>query len=141
MSKQIKQQPFDGRAGEMRDSPWLASEDLHGLDAIDLEISNVFKSNDVEFEGGRKKDIVYSLEFKNAKRQLVLNGTNRKTMVALYGADVKGWIGKKITIYVEHNIKVGREFKDGLRLRATADQNKKASQKQKRPFILIDSRF
>lgn len=127
MSKQINQQPFDGRAGEMRDSPWLASEDLHGLDSIDLEVSNVFKSSDVEFEGGRKKEVVYSLEFKNAKRQLVLNGTNRKTMVSLYGADVKAWIGKKVTVYVEHNIKVGRERKDGLRLRATAEQNKKAS--------------
>ena len=130
MSKELKQQPFDGRAGEMRDSPWLASEDLEGLESIDLTVKEVFKSNNVEFEGGRSKEEVYSLQFTNAKRQLVLNGTNRKMMIKLFGADVKNWKGQTVNIYVAHNIKVGRDVKSGLRLRASAKQNQ-ANTKEK----------
>lgn len=123
MSKQLKQEPFDGRAGEMRDSPWLASEDLEGLESIDLIVKDVFRTKDVEFEGGRSKEEVFSLQFSNAKRQLVLNGTNRKMMIKLFGADVKNWKGQTVNVYVAHNIKVGRDVKNGLRLRASAKQS------------------
>lgn len=108
---------FDGRASEMRDSPWLASEDLDGLDEITLKIKQVYRRENVEFEAGRKKPVVFTLEFEKAKRQLVLNGTNRRKLQAKFGNDVKGWIGQSVTLYVEQGIKVGREIKSGLRIR------------------------
>lgn len=110
-------QIFDGRASEMRDSPWLASEDLDGIGEIKLTVKAVHKNNDVEFEAGRKKAVVFSLEFEKAKRQLILNGTNRRKMQATYGNNVKDWVGKQITVYVQDGIKVGREVKRGLRIR------------------------
>ena len=135
MAKQIKREPFDGRAGEMRDSPWMASEDLEGINSIDSVIANVYKNRDVEFEGGRSKDVVYSLEFSKAKRQLVLNGSNRKTLVGLYGADVKNWIGKTITVYVEEGIKVGRDIKKGLRVRASKETNQAKTQEKSKAAL------
>ena len=124
----MKAQIFDGRASEMRDSPWLASEDLDGVNEVTLTISNVYKNADVEFEGGRKKEIVFSLEFEKAKRQLILNGTNRKSLIKAFGADVKGWIGKRVVVYVEDNIKVGREIKKGLRVRLPKEDAAKSAQ-------------
>jgi hypothetical protein len=108
---------FDGRASEMRDSPWLASEDLDGVGEVKLTIRKVHKHTDVEFEAGRKKPVVYALEFEKAKRQLALNGTNRRWLAAKYGNNVQGWIGKEITLHVVNGIKVGRELKRGLRIK------------------------
>ena len=108
---------FDGRASEMRDSPWLASEDLDGLGEVELEIKAVHRHTDVEFDAGRKKAVVYSVEFVKAKRQLVLNGTNRKSIVAKYGNNVKDWVGKKIKLYVQSGIKVGGVSKNGIRIK------------------------
>ncbi len=108
---------FDGRASQMRDSPWMASEDLDGIGEVTMKVARVHKHQDVEFEGGRKKPVVYSLEFEKAKRQLILNGTNRKSMQSKYGNDVKNWIGKEVTVYVQPGIRVGRETKNGLRLK------------------------
>lgn len=108
---------FNGRSGEMRDSPWLASEDLIGLGEKTLTIKAVHRHKDVEFEAGRKKPVVYSVEFNSAKRQLVLNGTNRKAITRMYGPDVREWSGKPVTLYVQTGIKVGRETKAGIRIK------------------------
>jgi hypothetical protein len=108
---------FDGRASEMRESPWLASEDLDGIGEKVLTIKQVHKNLDVSFEAGRKKDVVYSVEFERAKRQLVLNGTNRKSLQALFGNNVNDWAGQKITLYVKQGIKVGGQTKPGLRVK------------------------
>lgn len=106
---------FDGRASEMRDSPWLASEDLDG--DVTLTIKQCHKYENVEFEAGRKKPLVFTLEFEKAKRQLVLNGTNRKKLQTKFGNNVQDWKGKQVTLYVQSGIRVGRETKNGIRIR------------------------
>jgi hypothetical protein len=109
---------FTGHTGEMRDSPWLASEDIKHLETEPkVEIEAVHRHTDVSFDGGRKKPVVFTLAFKGRKRQLVLNATNRKILTAMYGTDTTEWVGKEITLYVQTGIKVGGEVKDGLRIR------------------------
>jgi hypothetical protein len=108
---------FEGRSGEMRDSPWLASEDILGLGDVKVTIEKVERHNNIEFEGGRKKPVVFSITFKGKNRRLVLNGTNRKTLVEKFGNDVRSWKGKEVVLYVQPGIKVGKEMKNGIRIK------------------------
>lgn len=106
---------FNGLASEMRDSPWLASEDLDG--DVTLTIKQCHRYENVEFEAGRKKQRVFTLEFEKAKRQLVLNATNKKTLIKRFSNDTQKWKGKQITLYVLPGVRVGKEIKNGIRIR------------------------
>lgn len=113
----IGPEEFEGTSGEMRDSPWLASEDIEGKGDVPVTIEKVFRHRNVEFEGGRKKAIVYALQFERCQRQLVLNGTNRKQINSMFGNKVTDWIGKTIKLYVDPNVRLGSEVTKGIRIR------------------------
>lgn len=102
----MKTEPFSGKSAEMKKpTPWLASEDI--LDAGDVEvvIEGVFKNIGVKFDDGRE-ETVWSLKFKGKEKQLIIGPTNRKTLVANFDTtDVKAWIGKAITLYVDRNVR------------------------------------
>lgn len=109
---------FEGHSSEMKkNSPWLASEDLLGKDPVEVTIKAVHRHRDVEFEAGRKEQVVYSLEFEKASKQLVLNSTNRKTLVTKFGANVKEWGGQKITLYVDTNVRMMGKQVCGVRIK------------------------
>ena len=112
-----KPEPFEGRSAEMKkDSPWLASEDIMGLD-VEVEIEKVYRHHDVEFDAGRKEKIVYSVAFVGKKKQLVLNSTNRKTLVSKFGVNVKDWFGKKVTLFVDPNVRMKGKVVNGIRIK------------------------
>jgi len=96
--------PFEGRSGAMRTSPWLASEDLDGLETP-YTIECVMVHRDVVMQDGRKQPRLFSLKFAGKPRQLVLNATNRKTLSARFGPDTKSWAGKEIVLYVQDGVK------------------------------------
>ena len=109
---------FEGHSSEMKtDSPWLSSEDILGKGDVNVTIEKCFRHRDVEFDAGRKKAVVYSLKFSGANKQLVLNSTNRKTLVRLFGPDVKEWAGKKVTLWVDNNVRLGKETVSGVRIK------------------------
>ena len=108
---------FEGHVSQMRDSQWLASEDLLDRGDVTVTIERVEKHKNVVFEDNRTKPVLYALKFKGSDKRLVLNSTNRKAVTKMHGALVSSWPGKKITLYVQHNIKVGRETKSGIRIR------------------------
>ena len=101
----------------MRDSPWLASEDIEGKGDIKLTIEKVFRQENVAFEDGRSKPVVYSIQFAKAKRRLVLNATNRKQLASMFGPEVADWIGQQITLYVDPNVKMKGQLTKGIRIR------------------------
>lgn len=96
---------FTGRAGAMRVSPWLASEDLDGLGDVLLTIEGVYSHKDAVMQDGRKQAQLYAVKFAKRERQLVLNATNRKALVAKFGTDTKQWIGKEVTLYVKDGVR------------------------------------
>ena len=72
---------------------------------------------DVVGNGGKKerKTVVFFLE--NVK-PMVLNRTNSKTITKLFGTPyIEQWGGKKIQVYIEHDIQAFGEIVDGLRVR------------------------
>lgn len=108
---------FAGHSSEMRaDSPWLASEDLMGKGDVECVIASVFFHKGAEFDEGRKED-VFTVSFEGKKKQLVLNSTNRRSIVAKYGPNTQDWRGKKIVLYCKTGIKCYGETRTGIRIR------------------------
>jgi hypothetical protein len=99
------------------ETPWLAGEDLNGKPPAVVEIEQVLIYGEVPFAGGRKEKNVPALKLKGAKKQLVLRtGTNRKTLVAMFGTDTSKWVGQKIALYYEPNVKMKGELVGGIRI-------------------------
>lgn len=98
--------PFDGRSSAMRGpSPWLASENLDGLGDVEVTIESVIQHTNATMQDGRKTPKLFALKFTGKDMQLVLNATNRKSLVKLYGVDTKEWRGKKIKLYVQDGVR------------------------------------
>lgn len=100
---------------------YLASFDLGGKD-VTVEIVKVVpvklrKLKDRK-ETIEQKPVLY---FKGREQGpgLVVNATNGKTLAGMYGAHVEEWVGKKITLYVDRNVRSpsGGGAVDGLRIR------------------------
>jgi len=115
----MKSEPFTGRSAEMRKATnWLSSEDLMdtGKDEIEVEIAGVFKHKDAKFDDGRT-ETVYALAFAGKEKQLILNATNRKILVNMFGTTkVADWIGKKVKLYVKDGVRLGKTITRGIRI-------------------------
>jgi len=108
----------------MRTSPWLSCEDLDGIGEVKCEVEGVLAHRNATMQDGRKQPLLYAVKFKGKERQLVLNATNRKTLVALYGTDVKQWTGKTVTLFVQDGVRnpAGGKTK-GIRIRNNQSTN------------------
>ncbi len=91
---------------------WQAFE-LEGKD-LTVTITRIV-GEEVEGEEGRKarKPVIYTSEL---PRPIVLNKTNAKTLIALYGADYRQWVGKRFVMYPTM-VKFGREDVEAIRFR------------------------
>jgi hypothetical protein len=101
MPKPPPGEDFRGTTAELRtENPWLASEDLMGHE-VTVKIAAVKRHRSVQFEDGRKEDVV-ALHFEGKEKALVLNKTNRRRLTMLYGTNVCAkWIGHSCRLYVE----------------------------------------
>ena len=98
-------------------SKFLKSEDVEAAGGeVTLTISKVERK---EYEDEGKKEVKGVLSFADDERQLSLNVTNTNVLVAMYGGqDIdKTWVGKKVTLYVDPNVKYGTKIVKGLRIR------------------------
>ena len=102
---------------------WLGAYSLDGVvDEVTLTIKSVSQRR-VKGEDGREDDCVV-IEFEETTKDgvqvkpMVCNKTNCKVIEEIYKTPfIEQWIGKKITIYVQQGIRVGRTYKPGLRIR------------------------
>lgn len=119
----MQKQKFEGRSAEMKaDSPWLAAEDILGLPPLSVKIKEVFFNKNVKFDKGRTEDR-YSLAFEGKKKELLVNSTNRKRLVNMFGPESKEWAGKTIKLYTEKTNLMG-EIVDGIRIVDTTQEAK-----------------
>lgn len=115
----MKTEKYEGPITAMRTSPWLASEDL--LDrpgkSAHVVIECVHKHEGAKMQDGRTEKVIYTLKFKDRAKEMVINATNRKTLLAVFGP-IKEWEGKEVEVYVDSNVKqVGGGRGNGLRIR------------------------
>lgn len=98
------------------DAPYFGEADFATMDDT---FTVTIKSYDVETvtnEQGRSQKGV--LHFKENVKPLILNVTNGKTIAALYGRDIEGWIGQQITLYYDPDVRIGRQKVGGTRVKA-----------------------
>lgn len=94
-------------------SKYLIAADLNGK-SFTLHIKTVTLDDMVTHDNKKvKKPVVWFVE---AKKGLVINVTNAKIIVALYGDETDGWTGKSIAIYPTR-VKAFGEMQDCIRVR------------------------
>lgn len=101
------------------DSPYLSSADI--VDATVLTIKFV----SLEIDRTKKtKDLFNTAHFSEKElrpgeplKPMILNASNSKTMKALTGSHwIDDWKDIHVTIYVDHNVRFGKETVEGLRI-------------------------
>lgn len=100
---------------------YLASFDLGDKD-VTVEIARVDQAKLRKLKNKRETIETRPVLYFKGREQgpgMVLNPTNGKTVSMLYGVHVEAWAGKKITLYVDHNVRnpAGGGPVDGLRIR------------------------
>jgi hypothetical protein len=99
-----------------KDSPWLASEDIGDTERR-VTIEDVSLHKNVTFDKGRVEAKVAALKLSGLEKRMVLNSTNRKSLVRLFGMDTREWRGKAILLWVDHNVRLAGETVCGLRIK------------------------
>jgi hypothetical protein len=114
---------YKGPSGIARDSIWLTSEDLpHDRDTL-VTIEAVVRRNNVTFQGGRKKLVMLSLKFVGKTRELGLNATNRKTLMALFHSnECAAWYGKRIKLFIQQGVRKPPDNTEGPAVRIRAER-------------------
>jgi len=133
---QQTQKQFSGKVSEMRDSPWLSSEDLEdasstGYIEATVTIERVMEITDAQFKGGRSKKKCYAIQFVGKTRMLVLNGVNRETLKEMFGRRATDWIGQRIVLHVKTDVQLMGKKVPGIRIKA-AQQRPTAERAQPR---------
>ena len=111
---------YRGPSGAFRESKWLTQEGLPGGKDVVVEIEDVILRKNVVFQGGRKMPQSGWLKLKDFERELRVNAGHKKILNRLYGKITGGWIGKRVTLYVDPNVSVGGEVVGGIRMRPEA---------------------
>lgn len=101
------------------DSPYLSSADI--VEPVVLTVRFVRLEAD---RTKKTKDVFNTAHFleKEIRRgeplkPMILNATNSKTMKGLTGsAFIDDWNDVRITVYVDHNVRFGKENVEGLRI-------------------------
>lgn len=103
--------------GLKKPSEWLASEDLPLDREIEVTIEDVLLFRDVKFDAGRVEPKVAALKFAGKEKRMILNSTNRKRLVKMFTSDTREWRGKAVSLYVDPNVRMGRDTVNGLRIK------------------------
>ena len=108
---------FKGRASEMRDSDWLAAEDLRGIGDVKVVIDKIVRHRNVKFEDGKNQSVVYAIKFKGGHKHLKMKACIRKIMNDARGPKVTDWAGCGVTLYVDESVRFAGKQVGGIRFR------------------------
>jgi hypothetical protein len=119
------------------DSPYLSSADI--VEPTVLTISRVKLEPD---RTKKTKDQFNTAHFAErelrpgeALKPMILNASNSKTMRGLTGsAFLEDWIDIQVTIYVDHNVRFGKETVEGLRISPHKPEKKRLTPDNKKAW-------
>lgn len=81
-----------------------------------LTIKSIGREEIVSNNG--RKEVVPVCRFEEDVPPMALNKTNMRNMEAMTGSDkIEDWYGKKVVVYVQNNIKFGKDLVSGLRIK------------------------
>lgn len=101
------------------DSPYLSSADIVG--PTTLTVKRVTLEGDKTKKTKDRFNTAYFVEQEirpgEKLKPMILNATNSKTMKALTGSHfIDDWQNVRVTVYVDNNVKFGKEVMEGLRI-------------------------
>jgi len=99
----------------MYDNPYLAFYDLEGKDLV-LTVTKVVKGSVRDMISGEMKSYPI-VSFSETTKKLIVNKTNGRTLMSMYGRDDAGWVGKKVAVFATKD-----KGKDCLRIRSQVPQ-------------------
>lgn len=110
------------------DSPYLSSADI--VEPTVLTVRNVTLEAD---RTKKTKDLFNTAHFAEKElrpgeplKPMILNASNSKTMKGLTGSPfIEDWRDVRITVYVDHNVRFGKETVEGLRISPHAPEKKR----------------
>lgn len=126
-------------------SPYLSSADI--VEPTVLTVARVSFESDKTKKTKDMFNTAYFVEKEirrgEALKPMILNATNSKTMSVLAGSSfIDDWNNVRITIYVDHNVRFGKESVEGLRIspqppekKILTPENQKAWTRAKVAFI------
>nr|DAN62183.1 MAG TPA: hypothetical protein [Caudoviricetes sp.] len=105
------------------DSPYLSAADI--VEPVVLTIRCVQVEADKTKKTKDKMNTAYFVEREiragEPLKPMILNATNSKMMAKIIGSPfLEDWNGVQVEIYVDHNVRFGRETVEGLRIRPAA---------------------
>lgn len=101
---------IDGAITKHMDRRFLSSIDLAGQGDFIVTIESCKVYELLTYKNGNSEKKAKVMYFKGISRPLVLNVTNITSIIRLLKSNnVKDWIGKKITLYVEEGRYFGKE--------------------------------
>lgn len=111
------------------DSPYLSSADI--VEPTVLTIHHVTLEPDRTKKTKDKFNTAHFVEKflrpGEALKPMILNATNSKAMKGLTGSPfIDDWTGVRVTVYVDPNVKFGKENVEGLRINTRAPAEVKA---------------
>lgn len=109
------------------DSPYLSSADI--VDPLVLTVSHVTLEKD---HTKKTQDVFNTAHFVEKEirpgeklKPMILNASNSKTMRGLSGSSfIDDWVNIRITVYVDHNVRFGKDTVEGLRISPHAPEKK-----------------
>ena len=107
----------------MEKTSWKTLVDWQSLSSSSMaeeEKTLTIKSIDREeiVSNNGRKEVVPVCRFHEDVPPMALNKTNMRMMETITGSDkIEDWYGKKIVVYVQKNIKFGKDLVSGLRIK------------------------
>lgn len=94
---------------------------LKADDLGDEDVAVTIKDCTQEMVGqGSDASLKLVLMFREFDKGLICNKTNAKVIAKLYGDDTDDWTGKKIVLWVNHDVQFGNEVVSAIRVRSKA---------------------
>lgn len=101
------------------DTPYLSSADI--IEPTVLTISRAALESD---KTKKSKDVFNTAYFEEREirpgeklKPMILNATNSKMLKSITGSPfLEDWVGVKVTVFVDKNVRFGKESVEGLRL-------------------------
>lgn len=119
------------------DSPYLSSADIVEptvltVAYVSLEVDHTKKTKD-RFNTAHFAE--KELRPGEKLKPMILNATNSKTMKMLTGTPfIEDWQGVQVTVYVDPNVKFGKESVEGLRISPRAPERRTLTPNQQRAW-------
>ena len=112
------------------DSPYLSAADL--TEPVVLTVARMTLEIDKTKQSKEQFNTMYFAEKEIRQgeklKPMILNSTNSKIMKQLSGSPfIEDWAGTKVTVYVDPNVRFGKEKVEGLRISPVPPQTKAPS--------------